>query len=302
MKYDRKTLKAAVHYLVPNFKEANMINFKFELGDVMDTTNWTEEMVQEVLDELSEQDFGGEGLDGRWGDYVNIYLDPSASREHCLYFSRYPFGYYPDQQRNLTWEYITKSSKPEDTDMEDTTNSELPPISEWRCFKEVAKVLGEEEAHKELDKIRNMDDKSCLDLDTDKNLFIAFCWRVTPQGGDFWCDICNGDKPEVDKPATSSEKATEALATSLGVSPDTLTETFQAKLNEPKLSIGELLKQLYYQAPSTNISFMVQSGNEGEPKVSITVNDYPTLDVTKLTSHEIDKVVESLVILLNTFK
>lgn len=294
-----------------------MINFEFKQGDVMDTTDWTEEMVQEVLDELNEQGFGGEGLEERHDIFTNLYLKSSISQGGCLLFSCSPFGRYSDQKRNLTWEDITKPSEPEDTDMEntqDTTSPEIPPVIQWECFKEVAKTLGDEDAQWELDKIRNMDDKSELGLDTSEDLTSAFNWNKTPQGDDFWSSISIGIKPEgydsepdvppkpvINKPTTSLEKATEALATELRVSSDELTETFQAKLNEPKLSIGELLEQLYYQTPPVNISFTVQAGNVGEPKVLIHGDGYPVMDATKLTPPEIDKVVESLVILDGCF-
>lgn len=294
-----------------------MVNFKFEQGDVMDTTDWTDEMVQEVLGELNEQGFGGYGLENRRWDYVHLNLDPAKEQGVCLFFSRYPFGYYDDHKRNLTWEDITKPSETEDTDMEntqDTTSPEIPPVIQWACFKEVAKVLGDEDAQWELDKIRNMDDKSGLCLGTHRDLPSVFYWSKTPQGKPFWEAICVGKKPEgydskpdvpptpeVDKTTTALEKATESLATELGVSSDDLTETLQDKLNEPKLSIGELLEQLYYQTPSANISFTVQSGNDGELKVIIHGDGYPVIDVTKLTPPEIDKVVESLLILDGCF-
>lgn len=52
------------------------------------------------------------------------------------------------------------------------------------CFAEVAKVLGETQAQKELFKVLN----NCMFTDVE-NIIQAFLWDETPQGYEFWSNV-----------------------------------------------------------------------------------------------------------------
>jgi len=72
----------------------------------------------------------------------------------------------------------------------ETLKSEID-VKNAKCFKEVAEVIGEEAAEKELKKVAD----ACSDFDSDFSLASAFVWKDTPQGEDFWCDIQCGYFP-----------------------------------------------------------------------------------------------------------
>ena len=73
----------------------------------------------------------------------------------------------------------------------DVVSPKITPRS-MACFDEVAKVIGEDKAEEELQKVLDCDAKY-IDLDVDKPLIQAFEWSLTPQGGSFWaaisCDV-----------------------------------------------------------------------------------------------------------------
>lgn len=65
----------------------------------------------------------------------------------------------------------------------------------FRCFKDVAKIIGEEVAEEELQKVIDyaiLDDNDLRLTEhnvCDFGLLGAFNWSSTPQGGEYWSDI-----------------------------------------------------------------------------------------------------------------
>lgn len=57
-------------------------------------------------------------------------------------------------------------------------------VKDLKCFTQVANVLGETQAQKELFKVLN----KCSFVDVD-NIIQAFLWDKTPQGYQFWMDV-----------------------------------------------------------------------------------------------------------------
>lgn len=87
--------------------------------------------------------------------------------------------------------------KERETSTEDNSLEGLKP-QDMECFKEVAKVIGEEEAKVQLQKvIDSFDEKEQYGYYDFKSgiLINSFDWENTPQRYTFWDDIYNGVKP-----------------------------------------------------------------------------------------------------------
>ncbi len=63
---------------------------------------------------------------------------------------------------------------------------------DMRCFNQVARVIGVENAKMELSIVLR---KNSLYVRDDLPIFYAFPWRGTPQEYEFWCDISRGINP-----------------------------------------------------------------------------------------------------------
>ena len=69
-----------------------------------------------------------------------------------------------------------------------------PHIKELGCYKQVADVIGEVNAQKELWKVVHCGYISER-LSSKSDLMGSFCWDVTPQGLSFWSNIDDGVNP-----------------------------------------------------------------------------------------------------------
>jgi len=58
-------------------------------------------------------------------------------------------------------------------------------INDYRCFKQVASVLGDLQAVQELNCVL----QSGIEVDPDEDLVLSFSWVNTPQGKDYWKSI-----------------------------------------------------------------------------------------------------------------
>ena len=86
----------------------------------------------------------------------------------------------------------------------DVVSPKITPRS-MACFNEVAKVIGEDKAEEELQKVLGCDVKH-LGLDVDKPLIQAFEWSLTPQGGSFWAETSCDINPYPVEPSVSTQE------------------------------------------------------------------------------------------------
>lgn len=63
------------------------------------------------------------------------------------------------------------------------------------CFQEVADVIGEANAVVELQKVIDCSEDTVWE-ESDQGLVECFIWKTSPQGDDFWFEICQGNVPE----------------------------------------------------------------------------------------------------------
>jgi hypothetical protein len=198
----------------------------------------------------------------------------------------------------------------------------IPPVTEWKCFNQVAEVLGEDNAEYELNKVRLSLSGLEGDFNSEEDLLHAIQWDASPQGYSFWYLVQIGclpenyhttpdvlATPEQDKPKTSSEVATEALAESLGVSEDKLMDTFKDKLEIPDdvmgrikdtfedMTIGELVESVYLKIAPSDVCITIK----GDGTILLHGETVPAVDVSKLEADDIDKAYEALVMLDGLF-
>jgi len=93
---------------------------------------------------------------------------------------------------------------PEDVSFKD---AKLKP-QDLKCFKEVAGVIGHEEAVKELQVM--LDTVTPERLDADRYLSDAFYWDDTPQGYAFWDCLWKNDVPEPYKSPSDEKKESDS--------------------------------------------------------------------------------------------
>ncbi len=183
----------------------------------------------------------------------------------------------------------------------------IPHVTEWKCFREVADVLGEDNAEYELGKVRLNIAETGGHLKTDEDIAGSFDWGHSPQGLSFWSSINLGElpenyhrnpdvlpTPEHDKPTNSSQLATEVLAESLGVSEKEVVSTFK---NSPNKSIGELIERVYVNMIPTGVCITLQ----GDGTILLHGENVPTVDVSKLEAEGVDKAYEAMVMLEGCF-
>lgn len=240
-------------------------------------------------------------------------------------------NYLQQMEENFNSLLVGEGYKDSDTDMEncktsvEESNSDIPPVTEWKCFQQVAEVLGEENAEYELGKVLQQYLEGGLELDTafwEDGLIDTTCEYVgdafdyyeAPQGGDFWDNIDNGNLPEnyhttpdvlpspaCDNHTSSSQLATEVLAESLGVSEEELTNKFKDKLlegeNSHTKSIGQLIEEVYLRMIPSGVCITLS----GDGTILLHGEDIPTVDVSKLEAEDIDKAYEALVMLEGLF-
>lgn len=205
------------------------LKYEFKQMDCVDCTNLSDEQVQSILDRMWE--LGAKKLDdleGRGGIYQ--WLAWSDDSDTWFYSELH-------DHKQVFWEDIMKAQQKEIKKplhvLEDPTT--------WECFKEVAAVLGEEDAEYELKKVlyKHLDGCEELELEIDKGVTGTFYWRDAPQGDDFWRKIEKGDTPEEYK-----ELSTDNLK-----QPRSIVEVISEPVVEdftptPTLSIGDTVKQL----------------------------------------------------------
>lgn len=70
-------------------------------------------------------------------------------------------------------------------------------VTEMKCFNEVAEVIGEEFAIRELVKVKENCQKKRLNFSYNQSLLSAFKWQSTPQGKEFWSNIFAKETPKI---------------------------------------------------------------------------------------------------------
>lgn len=166
----------------------------------------------------------------------------------------------------------------------------LEDVTTWKCFKEVADVLGEEDAEYELKRVlyKHLDGCEVLDLDTSEGLLDAFWWKHSPQGEDYWNTIEWGNAPKDPVKPSPTLKIPDSVVSDIK-------ETFEEDVKE--LSVGSLTEKLHQKLPPSTLQITVS----GDGSVLLHGEGLPVVDVSKLEAEDIDKAVEALVMLQGCF-
>lgn len=182
------------------------------------------------------------------------------------------------------------------TSLEESTREfNLQDVTSWRCFKEVADVLGEDNAEYELGKVlRQINDNGFSEFDNEIDLkrchlISAFDFDHTPQGDGFWESIYKGIKPEgydstPDIPPTPEvdKKATPALKELMKLNKDNVEGTMEVRSQ----TLGELVEAIQINIPP-HIGIHFQP--DGEVLLEA---DNAYVVVSELTAKEIDSAIE----------
>lgn len=184
----------------------------------------------------------------------------------------------------------------------------LEDVTTWKCFKQVASVLGEEHAEYELKKVlqgyREGDVKITGEGDLDKTPLVgAFSWFTTSRGWNFWDDIDEGILPEgyhttADVPSytpkgnVTENKLEECLD---DVTEDNKHPTMSLELRSQ--SVGELVEELYFKLLPSDVTISIN----GNGQILLHSNTTPVVDVSKLSAEDIDKAYEAMVMLEGCF-
>lgn len=241
------------------------ITYEFKKMDAVDCSGCTEEEIQAVLDRMVEC---GATLCAGYGGFHKSYPYLTYDHEGDSYFYN-----YSEDLNIIPWSDIESTITNQDSSLSEETTS-IPPVIEWKCFKEVASVLGEEDAEYALDRVRlkALDDGAeSISLNTNRWLRKAFVWYHTQQGYAFWDNIAT-KLMSVDDCELSSYVFTEGV-------PSSSTET-----------IGTLIEKLYTQLPPSGVQIVIS-----ESGIYLSGERTPTLNISKLEPEDIDKAYEVLV-------
>lgn len=132
---------------------------------------------------------GATAHEGRAGsesaiELVDYYTFFGVHEDGCTAFSNY-ISIFDDKE--LTIEEVRKLYPL----LTEITKEETMKPKDLVCFVEVAKVIGEENATIELQKVID----SSIDIDKSYELPSAFVWEYSPQGTDFWSTIDRSKNP-----------------------------------------------------------------------------------------------------------
>lgn len=183
----------------------------------------------------------------------------------------------------------------------------LDDVTTWKCFKQVADVLGGEHAEYELKKVLQGYREGTLGTWGNnlysKDLISAFSWYGTNRSDDFWSDIYEGVLPEnynitPDVPSYNPKKIVPD--NDLGECLDNVTEDNKnpaIPLELPSQSVGELVEELYSKLLPSDVTISIN----GNGQILLHSNTTPVVDVSKLSAEDIDKAYEVLVMLEGCF-
>ncbi len=179
------------------------INYPFKKYDWVDCSERTEEEIQAMLERMRELGANkGECIGSfyrrgsnclSWRDHYGTYF---LSSDHYREEEGYNEILWKDILPTITTDGLEElSSIDQELSLYEEPKS-IPPVTEWKCFEQVAKVLGEESAEYELNLIRSNElDGNKTQLLVDQNLMNAFAWGNAPKGFDFWYEIDEGRLP-----------------------------------------------------------------------------------------------------------
>lgn len=286
------------------------IDFEFKQGDYVELEGMSDEQVEAVKEEMLKQ------AEGEW--WSNVKRDPIdkaliMDSKGDVFYTGADFA----EDRLLTVKDIFPTLEHgNDTDMENTANSleeslrefNLQDVKSWKCFEEVAEVLGVEDAEWELSKVlRQINDGKleyndayeCLSC---SDLCGSFDWGETVQGWQFWNSIVMGEKPEdydITPDTPSAKKATPALKELMSLTKDSDLEGMlnnvsednkHEDLTESKETIGSLIEKLYMNLPPSGVQIVIS-----EAGIYLTGAEMPTINISKMDPKVIDKTFETFV-------
>lgn len=291
------------------------IDFEFKQGDYVVLAGMSEEQAEAVTNKMVEDgckfDEGVEWYD--YSDGVLWYKDIGSV--FTAYSYEQSVRLY-DVTRKITLEDLfpeADNTENDDTDIENCKTSleenidmfNLQDPKTWQCFKEVADVLGEDQAEYELKKVLLVDLDTLL---TEGCLSVAFEWSEAPQGYMFWKNVNNGTKPENYDTTPDVPPTPEADKPKL-VIPDSVLEdikvTFEDGLSETpedehltvaypsesnEQTIGSLIEDLYNKLPDSGVQIVMSGAG-----IYLTGLNMPTVDISKMETEVIDKTFEMFV-------
>lgn len=176
----------------------------------------------------------------------------------------------------------------------------MEDVTKWKCFEEVASVLGEDQAEHELKRvlmqinngeiIYGSDGKYApLNLAEDY-LIDAFKWRETVRGHKFWKSIERGAKPDNYDTTPDVPPTPKVDKYNMAISDSVLGDGLSEIPKDENLSIGSLVEDLYNNLPDSGVQIVISGAG-----IYLTGLNMPTVNISKMQSEVIDKAFEMFV-------
>lgn len=172
----------------------------------------------------------------------------------------------------------------------------LQEVRTWRCFQQVAEVIGDEDAEWELGKVlMQINEQGFGEWDSEEDLEVnflgeAFEWEWAVQGFNFWSTIHQGIKPEgydttPDTPPTPEvDKKPELII------PDDAKGSSEEPPKQSK-TVGELIEDIAYKLPQSSLEITIKANGSAY----LHGEGLPVVDITKLEVETVDKLLDVLV-------